>query len=300
MGSLIHGMEENLHTGSLKPYRLGKAIFDFSKRTYIMGVINVTPDSFSDGGRYLDPVQAVDHALQLIDDGADILDIGGESTRPRGSVYGKGASAVNADEELRRIIPVIDRLARRTEVPLSVDTWKSKVAGEAIDAGAVVVNDISAFSFDDAMPGTVGARNAAAILMHTPASPWEMPEHVAYDDVVEDVREFLQASLTKGIQAGVDRMFVDPGLGFGKSLRENYRLIARLDRFSSLQYPVVVGISRKSFIGKVLDLPVESRLEGSLAGLTAAILHGANVVRVHDVKESRRAAAVADELVRSL
>lgn len=296
----MHGIEQNTRSVSLRPYRVGKATFDFSARTYVMGILNVTPDSFSDGGRFLKPERAVAHALQMIDEGADMIDVGGESTRPRGAVYGSGASALEADEELRRVIPVIEQLSGRTDVPLSVDTWKSRVAAEAIAAGAVMVNDISGFTFDDAMAATVGSRNAAAVLMHTPAPPWAMPEHVAYDDVVEDVRKSLEASVQRGLRAGVDQMFIDPGFGFGKSFRENFRILARLDRFSSLLYPVVVGISRKSFIGKVLDLPVESRLEGSLAALTAAILHGANVVRVHDVKESRRAAAVADELVRAL
>ncbi len=277
----------------------GGTVFDFSERTFIMGIVNVTPDSFADGGKYLDSGAAVDHALQMIDEGADMIDVGGESTRPRGSVYGDGATAVSVDEELRRVIPVIEGLAKRTTVPVSVDTWKSAVAARALDAGAVVVNDISGFSFDGAMADTVRAKNASAILMHTPAPPWSMPAHVAYGDVVGDVTDALQASLRKGEQAGIAQMCVDPGLGFGKSITENYTLIANLHRLRVLQCPVVVGISRKSFIGKVQDLPVESRLEGSLAAMTAAILHGANIVRVHDVKESRRAAAVADALVRS-
>ena len=190
-------------------------------------------------------------------------------------------------------------MAQRTAVPLSVDTWKSAVAGRALDAGAAIVNDISGFTFDQAMAETVSARNASAILMHTPAPPWAMPAQVLYTDVIEDVLKALRDSLRNGEAAGVAQMCVDPGLGFGKSLTENFSLIANLDRLKVLRRPIVVGISRKSFIGKIQNLPVESRLEGSLAALTAAILHGANIIRVHDVKESRRAAAIADQLARS-
>lgn len=282
-----------------KQYRFGTKVFDFSERTFIMGVLNVTPDSFSDGGRYMQGSAAVERALQMAEEGADIIDIGGESTRPRGAVYGEGSRAVSVEEELQRVIPVIESIAKRTDVPLSIDTWKSRVAGEALDAGAVIVNDISGFHFDPLLPEVVRRKSASAVVMHTPAPPWEMPDHVEYTDVVEDVAASLRKSLTLGETAGIRQMIVDPGLGFGKSLKENYRLIARLDRIATLRYPILVGISRKSFIGKLLHLPVESRLEGSLAAMTAAILRGANVVRVHDVLSSRRAAAVADELVRS-
>ena len=197
------------------------------------------------------------------------------------------------------MIPVIEGIAHRSDIPISIDTWKSTVAESAFDAGAVIVNDISGFRFDPLMPEVVAARSASAVLMHTPAPPWDMPPVIHYDDIVQDVRVYLRESLKIGESAGVAQMFVDPGLGFGKSVRENFQLINRLGNLASLRYPIVVGISRKSFIGKGLNLPVESRLEGSLAALTAAILNGANIIRVHDVKESRRAAAVADELLRS-
>ncbi|HTX99271.1 MAG TPA: dihydropteroate synthase [Bacteroidota bacterium] len=292
-------MESTVHTHASIRFTLGRKVFDFSERTFIMGVVNVTPDSFADGGRYLDPRAAIDHALRLIDDGADLIDVGGESTRPRGSVYGQGAAPVPADEELRRILPVIEHLAQRSDVPISVDTWKSDVAARALDAGATVINDISGFTFDDDMADTARAKNASVILMHTPAPPWAMPSHIVYEDVVDDVVSALEGSVRRGEHKGISQMFVDPGLGFGKSMAENYRLIAHLDRLQSLHRPIVVGISRKSFVGKVQDLPVEARLEGSLAAMTAAILRGANLIRVHDVKESRRAAAIADELARS-
>ncbi len=280
-------------------YVIAGTTFDFAERTFVMGVLNVTPDSFSDGGKFLSTDAAVDQAFRMIDEGADLIDIGGESTRPRGTVYGTGASQVPAEEELRRILPVIERVHSRSSIPLSVDTWKSSVAGAALDAGASIVNDISGFGFDAAMAQTVHARNATAILMHTPAPPWSMPAHVEYRNVVDDVGAALRNAIDTGERAGVTQLCIDPGLGFGKTLSENFTLIAHLDRLRSLHRPVVVGISRKSFIGAVQKLPVESRLAGSLAAMTVAILHGANIVRVHDVADSRRAAAIADALARS-
>jgi dihydropteroate synthase len=293
------GAKEKSATRCGKRYRLGARTFDFAERTFVMGILNVTPDSFCDGGEYFRPAAAIDRALRMVEEGADIIDVGGESTRPRGNVYGGGAVAVDEEEELRRVIPVIEAVARRCDVPISVDTWKSRVAAEALDSGAVMVNDIGGFRFDARMPAVVASHSASAAVMHTPARPWEMPDRILYVDVVNDVMTALQESVRDGERAGIEQMFVDPGLGFGKSVEENYQLIARLDHLTSLDYPVLVGISRKSFIGKTLQLPVEARLEGSLAALAGAILLGANVVRVHDVQASRRAAAVADTILRA-
>ena len=282
----------------LPVYTIGGREFDFNTRTFLMGVLNVTPDSFSDGGRFLSPEAAIERGLRMAEEGADILDVGGESTRPRGSTYGAGASAVSPDIEMARVVPVIEALAARTATPISVDTWKAPVAEAALRAGAVIVNDISGFHFDPALPAVVASAGATAILMHTPFPPWEMPDRVSYHDLMEEVQAYLRQGVGAAERAGVRQLLLDPGLGFGKSLGENYELLRRLGELRALGYPLLVGASRKSFIGKILDLPVEDRLEGSLAALAAAVIGGASVVRVHDVDASRRAAAVADAVLR--
>jgi dihydropteroate synthase len=277
-------------------FTLGKKVLDFGERSYIMGVLNVTPDSFYDGGRYFSVDQAVDRALEMVAEGADIVDVGGESTRPRGSAYGEGSVDVPAEEELRRVLPVVERLAKATDAPISVDTSKSDVAREVLKAGASIVNDISGFRFDRNMAEIVGKAGATAVIMHTSGRPSDMQQKVSYKDLFGEIRGYLHEGITLGERAGVRQFFVDPGLGFGKSSGDNFKLIAGLSSFRDLGYPILIGASRKSFIGKELGLPVESRLEGSIAALTAAILNGASVVRVHDVKESRRAALIADAI----
>jgi dihydropteroate synthase len=277
-------------------FKIGKKEFDFSGRSYIMGVLNVTPDSFFDSGRYFSVDRAVDRALEMVEEGADIIDIGGESTRPKGSAYGEGAVEVPPDEELRRVIPVVERLVKATDTPLSVDTYKSEVAREALKAGASIINDISGFRFDSEMAPVVGEGGATAVIMHTSGKPGEMQQRTTYQDLFGEIRRYLLDGVSLGLKAGVRQFFLDPGIGFGKTAEDNFKLITGLGRFSELDYPILIGVSRKSFIGKALNLAVESRLEGSLAALTAAILNGASVVRVHDVKESRRAAVIADAL----
>ena len=277
--------------------RLGKTVLNLEARSHVMGILNVTPDSFADGGRYLSPDAAVEHGLRLADEGADIIDIGGESTRPRGGVYGDGASEVDVHQECARILPVIERLCRNTDVPISVDTWKASVAEAALRAGAVMVNDISGFHFDADMPGVVARAGAAAVLMHTPGKPWNMPGKTAYQDLLGDIAAYLAEGLRWGRQAGVAQMVVDPGFGFGKSSEENLRLLQNLGKFLQLGVPVLVGVSRKSFIGTILDLPVEDRLEGSLAAAVVAVVNGARIVRSHDVRATRRALAVADAIL---
>jgi dihydropteroate synthase len=277
-------------------FTLGKKVLDFGERSYIMGVLNVTPDSFYDGGRYFSVDQAVDRALEMAAEGADIIDVGGESTRPRGSAYGEGSVDVPVEEELRRVLPVVERLAKATDAPISVDTSKSDVAREVLKAGASIVNDISGFRFDRNMAEIVGKAGATAVIMHTSGRPSDMQQKVSYKDLFGEIRGYLHEGITLGERAGVRQFFVDPGLGFGKSSGDNFKLIAGLSSFRDLGYPILIGASRKSFIGKELGLPVESRLEGSIAALTAAILNGASVVRVHDVKESRRAALIADAI----
>ncbi len=198
------------------------------------------------------------------------------------------------------MVPVIASLAAKTSVPISVDTWKAPVARAALQAGAVMVNDISGFHFDPELPGVVAAAGAAAVLMHTPAPPWEMPSEVRYTDLVGDISSYLKEGLAAAAKAGVSQLFVDPGLGFGKTFSENYALLGSLNAFRSMGYPVLVGASRKSFVGMVLGLAVEDRLEGSLVALAIAVLNGASVIRVHDVAASRKAAAVADAFLRGV
>ncbi|HUI65078.1 MAG TPA: dihydropteroate synthase [Bacteroidota bacterium] len=286
-------------TPGLTPFRIGGREFDFAARTYIMGILNVTPDSFSDGGRYLSTDAAVARGLRMIDEGADIIDIGGESTRPKGTVYGEGAEPVGPEEELRRVLPVIRQLVKRTDIPLSIDTMKSVVAQEALAAGAVIVNDVSGFRCDAALPSIVADAGAAAVVMHSRGTPKTMQAEPVYADLFGEVMDALRIAVRAGEAAGVRQMFVDPGIGFGKTLRHNLELLAHLDRLHEIGRPILVGPSRKSFLGAVLNLPVDERLEGSLAAVSACVLNGANVVRVHDVRETKRAVAVADAIRRA-
>jgi dihydropteroate synthase len=254
-----------------------------------MGILNVTPDSFSDGGRFFDLEQAVDRGVELAQQGADFLDIGGESTRP-------GSDPVSEAEEIRRVVPVIERLNREVRIPLSIDTYKSDVARAALAAGACIVNDISGMTYDPLMIGTVSGSRATVVLMHILGTPKTMQLKPVYDDVVRDVFQFLERQSALARENGITQIMVDPGLGFGKELHHNVELMKQLGTFARLGYPIVVGPSRKSFIGKILDLPVDQRLEGTAAAVTACILRGANIVRVHDVKEMKRVAMVADAL----
>jgi dihydropteroate synthase len=248
-------------------------------RPMVMGVLNVTPDSFSDGGRYLDPGAAVKHALEMVDEGADLIDIGAESSRP-------GAEPVPEAEELRRLIPVVQEVCRRVSVPVSVDTTKAAVARAAIDAGAAMVNDISACRADPAMPAVVAETGAGLVLMHMQGTPQTMQQAPCYGSVVDDVRDFLHARMQAAVQAGVaaDHILLDPGIGFGKNLDHNLTLLARLDALQSLGRPILVGVSRKAFIGEVLGRRTDDRLMGTAAAVAIAVFRGAGVVRVHDVK----------------
>jgi dihydropteroate synthase len=257
-----------------------------------MGVINITPDSFYDGGKRFDSARAVADAFVMIDSGAEILDIGGESTRP-------GAQPVPFDEELRRVLPVIRELRKRSSVPISIDTYKEAVARAALDAGADIVNDISALRFDPAMAALVASEKVPLILMHMQGAPRTMQVEPHYQDVVREVQEFLAERIRSGKEAGIAKglIIVDPGFGFGNTLAHNLALLRDLGSFNSLGQPLLVGISRKAFIGKILNAAgPEERLEGSLAAAVAAALSGANIVRVHDVSETHRALRVADAI----
>lgn len=275
--------------GWMLPTRSGK--IDMERRTALMGVLNVTPDSFSDGGKYLDTDKAVAHGLKLAADGADVIDIGGESSRP-------GAAPVSAQEEMDRVLPVIRALRRAVSVPISIDTYKAQVARAALDEGADVINDISALRFDPEMFSLVAAEKAPVVLMHMQGRPRTMQARPHYKNVVEEVKTFLLERVRYAVEAGAEpaRILIDPGIGFGKGLEHNLALLRDLPALASLGHPLVVGPSRKTFIGKVLGVGPEDRLEGTLAAVAAAVLGGANMIRVHDVKEARRAARIADAL----
>jgi dihydropteroate synthase len=256
----------------------------------LMGVVNVTPDSFSDGGRYLDADAAVAHGEELARDGAEILDVGGESTRP-------GAEAVGAEEELARVEPVVKGLAGGATV--SIDTSKAVVAETALDAGAAIVNDVTALRGDPGMAGVCAERGAGLVLMHMKGDPRTMQENPVYADVVDEVKAFLAERLQAAIAAGVeeDRVWLDPGIGFGKTLEHNLELLRRLGELRELGRPLVVGTSRKGFIGKVDGSGVEDRLGGTVASSVLAVAEGADVVRVHDVAEAAQALRVAGAIL---
>lgn len=278
-------------------FSFGDRQFDFSSRTFIMGVLNVTPDSFSDGGKYMSVSAAVDHAHRMIFEGADIIDIGGESTRPRN---GSGEWQVDAEEELRRILPVIEQVHRDDpSIILSVDTTKSKVADEALRSGACIVNDVSSFHRDPAMAEVTARHNASAILMHIQGTPDTMQKDPHYDDVIAEIKTYLCQSIQYGITSGIRQIIIDPGIGFGKNLHHNLEILRRLAEFRELGYPILVGPSRKSFIGKITGAAVDQRLAGTAAAVTAAILHGAHIVRVHDVGFMKQVCMVADSLNRT-
>lgn len=263
-------------------------------RPLIMGIVNVTPDSFSDGGWFADPVAAVRHGLRLIAEGADLLDIGGESTRP-------GAATVPMLEEMRRVIPVIEGLAEATSVRLSVDTRKPAVAEAAVRAGAAIWNDVSALNFSEDSLRTAAALDCKIVLMHTQGEPATMQDDPRYGDVVEEVYAFLDDRIGACTEAGIDRsrLIVDPGIGFGKTLQHNLALLSGLERFAALGVPVLVGVSRKSFIGRLdNDVPPQARLGGSIAAALEAARRGASVLRVHDVAETRQALAIAEAIGR--
>jgi dihydropteroate synthase len=273
--------------GGLGELRCGRHVLSFG-RTLVMGILNVTPDSFSDGGRFADVGAAVEHGRRLAADGADIIDVGGESSRP-------GAAPVPFGEELARVRPVVERLSAELGIPVSIDTYKAKVARECLKAGACMVNDISGLS-DRKMIRACADYGAPAVLMHMKGTPQNMQASPHYADVVAEIIGFMQERIALAEDLGVGGVIVDPGLGFGKTTAHNLEILRRLGEFGRLGRPLLVGPSRKSFIGDVTGLPVEERLEGTLASVTAAVLNGANIVRVHDVKECRRAVQVADAI----
>ncbi len=252
----------------------------FDGRFHVMGVVNVTPDSFSDGGDFFDHRAAIEHASTLVEQGADIVDIGGESTRP-------GADPVSLQEEIERVVPVVEAVADRHDIRISIDTTKAEVARRAVDAGAGIVNDISGLGFDEAMAETVADLDAALVLMHIQGTPETMQASIDYQDLVDDIRSFFDERIERAVRAGIDtsNIILDPGIGFGKTVEQNYRLIRELNAFFDFDRPLLLGPSRKSFLGALLDKPPKQRDWGTAAAVACGLFAGADIVRVHDVAE---------------
>jgi dihydropteroate synthase len=268
--------------------------YDLKTKTHIMGVLNVTDDSFSDGGRFLRSRDAIAQGMRMVQQGADIIDVGGESTRP-------GSDPISLEEELSRVIPVISALCQKTDLPISIDTYKSEVAKRALDAGAQMINDISALRFDPEMRKIAREFDVPLVLMHIKGTPKDMQQNPYYEDVIAEIKRYLQESINTARQAGIEKnkIVIDPGIGFGKRLQDNLNILKNLEKFSILGCPILIGCSRKSFIGKILDLPVGDRLEGSLATLAVAVMNGASLVRVHDVEESKKVARMVDAIMKA-
>ncbi|HMG72675.1 MAG TPA: dihydropteroate synthase [Pyrinomonadaceae bacterium] len=278
----------------IRQWKFARRSLPYGERTLVMGVLNITPDSFSDGGKFFSPESAVEHALEMIAEGADIIDIGGESTRP-------GSAFVSEEEELRRVIPVIKRLTTETSMPISVDTTKSSVARAALAAGAEIVNDISALRFDPAIADEVAKVKAGLVLMHSRGTPKTMQQLPPVDDIISEVIRGLRESIAVAEQRGVsaESIAIDPGIGFGKTAAQNVEIIAHLDQLAHefADFPILIGTSRKSFIGKLLDdAPADQRLHGTIASIAAAVLKGVHIVRVHDVKAAVDAVTVAEAI----
>ena len=273
-----------------------KSLYDWcqdpNRETLVMGILNVTPDSFSDGGLFYNTDEAVRHALQLIEYGIDIIDIGGESTRP-------GAKKISEEEEIQRIIPVVKQIRELSpEIIISIDTTKSMVAQKAIQSGANIINDISGFSFDNKMIDVVRESKVPVIIMHMQGDPSNMQNKPVYDDLIIDISSFFKSKIKLATDAGIKKkqIILDPGIGFGKTVGDNFQLINQLNEFCKLGFPVMIGPSRKSFIGTTLNLPVDDRLEGTAAAVAVGVMNGARIVRVHDVKEIKRVVTIVEKI----
>jgi dihydropteroate synthase len=258
-----------------------------------MGILNITPDSFSDGGRFQNHSEALDHAKQMVDEGADIIDVGGESTRP-------GAQPASLEEEHGRVIPFIEKLASQVEVPISIDTTKAEVAKDALEAGAAIINDISALRFDPQMASLASEQGVPVVLMHMRGTSETMQHHLVYDSLISEIYSFLKERIEYAESVGIDsqKIIIDPGIGFGKSVPDgNLSIIKNLSSFKDLGKPILVGTSRKAFIGNVLNLEVEEREEGTAATISLAISNGAHIVRVHDVGKMKRVVKMVDAVL---
>lgn len=278
-------MAVSLEWGS---YRL-----DLGKRTHVMGVLNVTPDSFSDGGLFLQREKAIEHGITMAEEGADFIDVGGESTRPF-------SNPVSREEEMERVVPVIEALAREIRVPISIDTCKGTVAREALKAGASMINDISALRLDPELTSVAAESGVPVILMHMKGTPENMQKNPVYDDLVGEIKGFLEDAAKKAMEAGIrgDLILVDPGIGFGKTFDHNLQIIKQLPSFLSLGRPLLIGTSNKSFIGQVLGKKVDERVTGTMATVAVAAMHGAHVVRVHNVRKAVETVRMVDAIKR--
>ena len=264
---------------------------NFHQKTHVMGVLNVTPDSFSDGGRFLAPEKAVEHGLQMAKDGAHILDVGGESTRP----YSKKLSS---EEEIDRVVPVIQALSRELTIPISIDTTKSRVATEAMNAGASIINDISSLDFDPEMGAVAAKAGVPVILMHMKGTPENMQNNPVYEDVTKEILDFLKRAIDRCVALGIrkDLIIVDPGIGFGKTFAHNLEVLRSLARLRALERPILVGSSNKAFIGHILGKKPDERDTGSMAAAAASVMNGAHIVRVHNVKMAVETVKILDAI----
>lgn len=271
---------------------LDRFTLDLTRKTYIMGILNRTPDSFYDGGKFFKEKDAVAHIYKMIEDGADMIDIGGRSTRP-------GSDPISEDEELRRVIPVIKMIANKISVPVSVDTYNHTVAEEAVKNGASIVNDITGLKGDCEMADVIARYNAGVILMHIKGTPKNMQNNPYYENLIDEIIEYLSASIEIAKRAGIssDKIIIDPGIGFGKTAEHNLTIINRLADFNILDKPILIGVSRKSFIGHVLNQDVNDRFLGTIAACVMAIKNGANIIRVHDVGEMKEITKMADAII---
>lgn len=285
LGFKIKKVVQNVTGYENKTFSIGNRSYSLD-RAYVMGVINVTPDSFSDGGVYFEKAKAIEHGLQLIEDGADFLDIGGESSRP-------GAESVAEDEELMRVIPVIEGILKKEpDAVISVDTTKSKVAFEALARGAKLVNDISSLCFDEKMIDVAKQFDAPVILMHMRGTPERMQNNPRYDDVVSEIYDFLVEKTETAKKYGIKNIFLDPGIGFGKRVIDNYELIKRLNEFKGIGCPILIGLSKKSFLGKALNLGIDEREDPTLTAETIAVKNGARIIRTHNVRKAKLAVQI--------
>jgi len=272
--------------------QIGDRKIPLGAKTLIMGILNVTPDSFSDGGKYVNQGDALIHALEMIDEGADIIDVGGESTRP-------GAKVISTAHELDRIIPIIEAVRKKSAIPISIDTYKSEVAEAAFNAGANIINDISGCRFDPKMPGLAAELGCPTVIMHIKGTPKDMQTNPTYEDLILEIQDYLRESIEMLTTAGLpkEQIIIDPGIGFGKTTEDNLCIMNHLDEFISLDQPIIMGVSRKSVIGNILNCPVNERLFGTAACTAVNIIKGAHIVRVHDVREMKEVAKMTDAIV---
>jgi dihydropteroate synthase len=260
-------------------YNFGKVVYDLSLRTHVMGILNVTPDSFSDGGKYMNFDAAIEHGIEMEKHGADFIDVGGMSTKP-------GSDEIPEEEEINRISKVIKKLSIEVKIPISIDTYRSTVAEEALKNGAVIVNDITAFNHDEKMGAVIKKYNASVVLMHIKGMPKNMQDEPKYDDLIGEIKSYLEKAIWKANVSGIDQVIIDPGIGFGKTPQHNIELLKHIGDLRKLDCPVMIGLSRKNFISKLTGAEMEDRVFGTIALNSAAIIEGANIIRVHDVKQA--------------